>query len=144
MRTDEPYQGLGGGVGEHRRMHLAVAFEQAKDDGFAGRPTASLAFANATKVALINLHPTVKKRRLLGQAPGDHLAQLVVKQRRRMPVHTHQRRRRPRRCASHKLHDQGTLNRVRKTTFPATYNHMINKPSSAYLGQPLNLSTGPI
>ena len=88
------HQGLGAGVGDHLRVDLAAAFEDAEDGDLAGSATASLSLTFAAEVAFIDLDLTGQGRGFV-QLPGNDFAQTVEEIGRRGLVDANQIGRRP-------------------------------------------------
>ena len=88
------HQGLGAGVGDHLRVDLAAAFEDAEDGDLADSATASLSLTFAAEVAFIDLDLTGQGRGFV-QLPGNDFAQTVEEIGRRGLVDANQIGRRP-------------------------------------------------
>ena len=78
MLSDMTHQLFSGHLFHHLGIHPAVAFQKPKYNAFAGRSTASLAFAPAAKVGLINLNLAFQFTRLKFGYMVDRFTQMLI------------------------------------------------------------------
>ena len=91
------------GILDHHCIHLTATLEETEDGHLTGCPSPSLAFSNASEVALIDFDLTCKERSFSRHLLNDDLTQFVEKQNCCVPIYTRQLSSRSRGYTSHKL-----------------------------------------
>lgn len=79
-------EGIGCRVGDHLRVDFPAALQDAEHRNFSCRAPATLAFADAAEITFINLECALLRKNIR-QLSGNDFAQLLIKQRRGMPIY---------------------------------------------------------